>query len=55
MSPDIRNNLKIPCEIYSRVVGYFRPIRQWDKGKREEFQDRKIFKVENDKLRENGN
>lgn len=31
---------KIPCEIYSRVVGYFRPISQWNKGKQEEFRER---------------
>lgn len=32
---------KIPTEIYSRVVGYFRPINQWNKGKAEEFKERK--------------
>ena len=32
--------LKIPCEIYSRVVGYFRPVSQWNKGKQEEFKER---------------
>jgi ribonucleoside-triphosphate reductase (formate) len=31
------------CEIYSRVVGYIRPIEQWNDGKREEFNDRKKF------------
>lgn len=30
-------------EVYSRVVGYFRPIQQWNKGKQEEFKDRKEF------------
>ena len=33
-------------EIYSRVVGYFRPVKSWYKGKREEFKDRKTFKVQ---------
>lgn len=32
-------------EIYSRVVGYLRPVRQWNKGKREEFKLRKTFSV----------
>jgi len=27
-------------EVYSRIVGYFRPIRQWNNGKKEEFRDR---------------
>lgn len=33
------------CEIYSRVVGYLRPTRQWNKGKQAEFALRKTFKV----------
>ncbi len=37
---------KIPVEVYSRVVGYFRPVNQWNKGKREEFYERKTFKLE---------
>lgn len=34
------------CEVYSRVCGYHRPIDWWNKGKREEFKERKVFKVE---------
>jgi len=34
-----------PCEIYSRVVGYLRPINQWNTGKKEEFKMRKLFLV----------
>ena len=30
-------------EVYSRVVGYFRPVKQWNKGKQEEFRQRKEF------------
>lgn len=33
----------IPVEVYSRVVGYFRPLNQWNPGKRAEFKDRKEF------------
>lgn len=36
---------KIPCEVYSRVVGYFRPLSQWNKGKLSEFEDRKYFNL----------
>lgn len=32
-----------PCEVYSRVVGYLRPTRQWNEGKRAEFRFRKSF------------
>ncbi|HOJ51830.1 MAG TPA: ribonucleoside triphosphate reductase [Syntrophales bacterium] len=31
------------CEIYSRVVGYLRPVRQWNMGKQAEFAQRKVF------------
>ena len=34
---------RMPCEIYSRVVGYLRPIRQWNKGKQSEFQLRREY------------
>lgn len=31
------------CEVYSRVVGYIRPVQQWNKGKKSEYIDRKTF------------
>jgi anaerobic ribonucleoside-triphosphate reductase len=31
------------CEVYSRVVGYLRPVSQWNRGKQQEFSDRKEF------------
>jgi ribonucleoside-triphosphate reductase (formate) len=33
------------CDVYSRVVGYVRPVRQWNSGKQSEFKDRKLFKI----------
>ena len=33
------------CEVYSRVCGYFRPVANWNKGKKEEFKDRKTFRI----------
>ncbi len=32
-------------EIYSRVCGYHRPVRNWNRGKQEEFGDRKTFNI----------
>ncbi len=32
-------------EVYSRVVGYLRPVQQWNDGKRSEFKLRKVFRV----------
>jgi ribonucleoside-triphosphate reductase len=37
----------IPTEIYSRVAGYFRPLNQWNKGKKSEFKDRKTYDLGN--------
>jgi len=34
------------CEVYSRVVGYLRPVKQWNKGKQEEFDSRKVFRFQ---------
>jgi hypothetical protein len=31
------------CEVYSRVVGYLRPVKQWNEGKKAEFALRKTF------------
>jgi len=33
------------CEVWSRVCGYFRPVSSWNKGKKQEFVDRKLFVV----------
>jgi len=37
--------VKQPCEVYSRVVGYLRPINQWHTGKQQEFKERVEYKV----------
>ncbi len=34
------------CDVYSRVVGFHTPINRWNKGKAEEWKDRKTFEVE---------
>lgn len=35
-----------PCDIYSRVVGYMRPVGAWNEAKQQEFHKRKNFKLE---------
>jgi len=35
------------CEVYSRVVGYMRPVNSWNDAKKSEFFDRKTFKIDN--------
>jgi ribonucleoside-triphosphate reductase len=33
------------CEVYSRIVGYIRPVEQWNEGKTQEYKDRKEYVV----------
>ena len=37
--------IKQPCEVYSRVVGYLRPVQQWNFGKKEEFKRRREYRI----------
>jgi len=45
-------NLTIPCHVYSRVSGYFTPVyfgdkhANWNRGKTEEFSERRGLKYE---------
>ena len=51
----MKGQIRIPVEVYSRVVGYFRPVNQWNKGKKEEFFERNEFdpkEIENNLLYE---
>ncbi len=42
---DKKTVYKIPTEIYSRVVGYYRPVQNWNKGKQQEFSERQYFTI----------
>ncbi len=33
-------------EVYSRVVGYFRPVQNWNEGKKQEFCERVAYSEE---------
>ena len=44
--PDDRGEqgeLKVPCLVYSRPVGYLTPVENWNEGKQAEFRDRKTY------------
>lgn len=41
-------------EVYSRIVGYFRPIEQWNEGKQAEFTVRVPFDLEKSESKERG-
>lgn len=33
------------CEVWSRIVGYFRPVKEWNKGKKSEYAERIEYRV----------
>lgn len=35
----------VPCEVYSRVVGYYRPVDAWNPGKQQEFRERRPIDI----------
>lgn len=35
------------CEVWSRVCGYFRPVSSWNRGKKQEFNERRTFVLKN--------
>jgi anaerobic ribonucleoside-triphosphate reductase len=37
------NKKRTPCEVWTRVMGYHRPVSQYNKGKKSEFYSRKTF------------
>ncbi len=37
-------------EVYARIVGYYRSVRNWNKGKREEYNHRLMFSSENKRI-----
>ena len=39
-----------PAEVYSRIVGYYRSVRNWNKGKREEYGERRLYRIRDKRL-----
>lgn len=40
---ELKDNERQPCEIWTRVMGYFRPLSEFNLGKKSEFFSRKYF------------
>jgi anaerobic ribonucleoside-triphosphate reductase len=38
----------IECEVYTRVVGYYRPVNNFNAGKRHEFENRHLMEVKDE-------
>lgn len=43
---DLTDQERQPCEIWTRVMGYHRPVSEYNKGKKSEFYSRVYFKEE---------
>lgn len=43
LEEELKNFKVHECEVYSRIVGYFRPVQQWNNGKQEEYGHRETF------------
>jgi hypothetical protein len=52
---DSQTKKKVPCEVYSRIVGYLRPVHNWNKGKQQEFADRRPYAVQAESESESAN
>ena len=42
------------AEVYSRITGYYRPVKNWNDGKTQEFRDRKVYDISRSTLRRAG-
>lgn len=45
MEDNIQGIKRTICEVWSRVVGYFRPVSNWNAGKKGEFEKRETFSI----------
>ena len=46
MDIELKDSERQECEVWSRVMGYHRPVSEYNKGKKEEFYERKCFTEE---------
>lgn len=40
---ELRDDERQACEVWTRVMGYCRPVSEFNKGKKSEFKERKCF------------
>ena len=43
---ELRDEERTKCEVWTRVMGYFRPVANFNRGKQQEFADRKMYSEE---------
>lgn len=44
--PALRDQERTRCEVWSRVMGYHRPVSSWNLGKQGEFHERRYFRAD---------
>lgn len=42
--PELKDEERTRCEIWTRVMGYHRPVNAWNPGKKQEHADRLLFR-----------
>lgn len=47
---ELTNDERQPCEVWTRVMGYHRPVASFNQGKKGEFAERVCFTEPGDKL-----
>jgi hypothetical protein len=45
LQEQLTHNVGTKCEVFSRVVGYHRPVENWNDSKQAEFHDRHMYEV----------
>jgi len=45
----IKNIEGTECEVYSRIVGYYRSVKNWNPGRKAEYKKRKGFQIKEEK------
>ena len=46
LKEELKNVHGTETEVYARIVGYYRAVKNWNKGKRDEYNHRKLFTVD---------
>jgi len=41
----LEDSERTECEVWTRVMGYYRPIKDWNIGKKQEHRERRLFMV----------
>jgi anaerobic ribonucleoside-triphosphate reductase len=49
---ELNQSERQPCEVWSRVMGYYRPVSSWNIGKLQEYKDRVLYKEPRDARQE---